>query len=198
MLSILYKTILITLMTTFLPSFVFACSCGRATPEQELKDATAVFSGSVGAPETSTINDFVRRVFPFIERIRPRPYLEIIPTTFDVKKVWKGQRLNQITVFHGTNGTSCGVKFKPRVEYLVYTYEWKGKLTTGLCTRTTELSAATEDLIVLGEGIVPPSRGLNSRNAILWASGILFLLTLIVWGIIQIRNAGVFNQAKSE
>jgi hypothetical protein len=80
--------------------------------------------------------------------------------TFAVARNWKGSDQSTIVVNTPASSASCGVDFVQGLEYLVYASENEGILQTNLCSRTTQLGAASEDLAVLGAGSAPvPSAG---------------------------------------
>ncbi len=125
------------------PERSYACSCLEpGSPSEELEEADAVFMGRVVS---------VRGV----ERVDgDLIYLGSVITEFDVKTVWKGP-VNQTMYIN--SGGPCGIGFIEGVEYIVYAYysdHWDG-WGTGLCTRTTLLSGAMDDLAGLGAGTTP-------------------------------------------
>ena len=125
------------------PERSYACSCLEpGSPSEELEEADAVFMGRVVS---------VREV----EKVHgDLTYVDSVITEFDVKTVWKGP-VNQ--TMYIDSGGPCGIGFIEGVEYIVYAYysdHWDG-LATGLCTRTTLLSWAMDDLAGLGAGTTP-------------------------------------------
>ena len=125
------------------PEQSYAHTCmepGR--PAEELKEADAVFMGRAVSVS------YVEKTFG------GQTYVDSLITKFKVVTVWKGP-INQ-TVFISSGG-SYGTGFSEGEEYVVYAYNSGRRtgLTTGLCTRTTSLSGAMEDLAGLGEGKTP-------------------------------------------
>jgi hypothetical protein len=113
-----------------------ACSCLQpGPPALELSRADAVFSGTV--TDISPSGEYQKTV------------------TFDVDKTWKGINNATIIVSTSADGASCGNSYEVGQAWLVYAYG-KGNLSTNLCSRTTPITRAQEDLKVLGTGQVAP------------------------------------------
>jgi hypothetical protein len=134
----------IALVTAVQPSCAYACSCRPPGPPAEaLANATAVFSGKVtalSAPVDGGGTDPVQ-------------------VTFAVTNGWKGADQSTIVIVTPSSSASCGVGLVEGQEYLVYATESEGSLQTNLCSRTTQLAMAGEDLAVLGAGTPPNSGG---------------------------------------
>ncbi len=114
---------------------VLGCVCVSATIPQKIEQAHTVFSGEV-IGRTAT-------------KIR-----------FKVQKWWKGTPYYEIFIYADSKViTSCDVSFKNGETYLVYAFRSspENKLETNECTGTKELTAADEDLKILGKG-KPPTR----------------------------------------
>jgi len=116
-----------------------ACTC--APPQnatQELKLATAVFSGKV------------------LEVKRHKQSADLfanVEVVFEVEKVWKGVDEKTVTIFTSSQSSACGYRFKEGRTYLVYAHGIaEGRLATSICSRTTSLKDAREDLKELGTG----------------------------------------------
>ncbi len=132
--------ILTTLIISIIPSPAYACSCAQPPPPLESLEASdAVFLGKV----TNS------------ERI-PRGHEEFVGdddvmVTFEVSKVWKGPASQTLVVVTGLGGGYCGLGyfFVIGEEYLVYALGEGSELSTYLCTRTTQISNAQEDLAKL-------------------------------------------------
>jgi hypothetical protein len=125
------------------PRPAFACSCMiPGPPEEALEQAAVVFAGRVvqarRAPAGGAVNT-----------------ADLLPYTFEVSEVWKGQVNSTFTIGSPMSSASCGYEFVLEEEYIVYAYEAEGVLQTGLCTRTAPLASAEEDLAALGEGEAP-------------------------------------------
>jgi hypothetical protein len=123
---------------------VFACSCIQPpAPDEALANSTAVFAGQV--TEVAAPGD----------RGGPDP----VVVTFAVSRGWKGADKPTIVVNTSGSSASCGFEFVQGQEYLVYATENEGHLQTGLCSRTSLLASAANDLAVLGDGTVPAGGG---------------------------------------
>ncbi|TBL79473.1 hypothetical protein [Paenibacillus thalictri] len=142
---ILMTVLVLSIMMSFKPSTVYACSC--AQPQDvaaQFNRSQAVFSG---------------RVLEFKEQRHLNGSLTKA-ALFEVSHIWKGGSESKITIHTGTGGGDCGFKFEKNKEYLVYAqpstmYGGKELLVTILCDRTNVLSQAQEDLAALGEGKAP-------------------------------------------
>jgi hypothetical protein len=130
---------LFTLTFAFKPTSSFACSCIPSPPvQEELERVSAVFSGKVlEIKEDSSSNT------------------EPLKVTFQVNRTWKGVNETELSIYTGRDSAGCGYSFKVNESYLVYAIESEGKLITGLCSLTKELSSAEEDLSIIGEGNEP-------------------------------------------
>jgi hypothetical protein len=117
------------------PGTALACKCAQPpAPKESLKQATAVFAGTVTK----------------IERAPKHGRL----IHFAVSKTWKGVGKPTVTVTTGFGGGDCGYGFKKGVKYIVYCYG-KKQLSTNICTRTRPLAKAQQDLKELGPGKEP-------------------------------------------
>ena len=121
-----------------------ACSCVPPDPPlNELARSAAVFSGKViqvrefHDPNTTTISS-------------------TDPTTveFEVDTVWKGTSYETVYLTTARSGGSCGFTFVEGEEYIVYSHDGSN---VSLCSRTSILSQAHDDLEELGEGRAPES-----------------------------------------
>ena len=120
----------------------FACSCVAPWPPTEaLAGATAVFVGKVSNLDVST-GLLTSTADP-------------VEVTFQVSKVWKGPVHSTLLATTARSGASCGYGFERGQEYLVYARGTETELEVSLCSRTQPLSAADEDLAVLGQGNIP-------------------------------------------
>jgi hypothetical protein len=129
----------VVLCTIFLAPHVLACSCiPPGPPADELKKAAAVFAGEV-------------------VRLSGGSGEGTVTVTFRVSRVWKGPQERTLVVTTPGSSASCGVSFEEGKSYLVYAEGEQEDLRAYLCSRTAELSAATEDLAALGEGTAPPA-----------------------------------------
>jgi hypothetical protein len=107
----------------------YACSCGNPSVAKRFEGASVVFAGTLVSKDTEGGN------------------------IFNVDKVWKGS-LPDGYVFGGFFGM-CGTEFNLGSEYLVYTYNFKGKEMTSLCSGNKLLTDANEDIQALNRLAVP-------------------------------------------
>lgn len=141
----------VALLTAVQPACVFACSCIQAPPPDEaLASSTAVFAGQV--TEIAAPAD--------------RGGSDPVVVTFAVSKGWKGAGQPTIVVNTSASSASCGFEFVKGQEYLVYASENEGHLQTGLCSRTSLLASAANDLAVLGDGTIPAGGGAETPVAL--------------------------------
>ena len=104
---------------------VFACECDKRNGfEQEFDFSKAVFVGKVVE----------------IDEAKPDAFV-----TFRVEKIWKGVKSKTIVVRTNNQGKACGYRFNRGESYLVYAHD-DGALRTSICTRTTEIKSADDDL----------------------------------------------------
>ncbi len=121
-----------------------ACSCVHPDPPlNELARSAAVFSGKViqvrefHDPNSTTISS-------------------TDPTTvvFEVETIWKGPSYETMYFTTRRSEASCGFTFVEGEEYIVYSHDGSN---VSLCSRTSILSQAHDDLEELGEGRAPES-----------------------------------------
>jgi hypothetical protein len=129
------------------PSRAEACSCVGGIPLCEsLWMTAAVFSGEVVAiaePGGQQGPQFARR-----------------RVTFRVLDVWRGSVGASVEITTGMGGGDCGYNFVKGSRYLVYAHANNaGELSTGICSRTRLLSAASEDIAYLKSVLQTPSAG---------------------------------------
>ena len=115
-----------------------ACSCmGPNPPCQAVWQAGAVFTG-----EIVSVTD-VDRTFegqPTVVARGRRARVRVLES-------FRGTQSAEVDVFTGAGGGDCGFGFVQGARYLIYAYqEPNGRLSTGICSRTTLVSKATEDL----------------------------------------------------
>jgi len=120
------------------------CSClGKKDVINEYNSSDAVFSGTV----TEVLSDSINQ----IQRI-----------DLDIIESWKGIDTSNIRISTPFTN-SCGYSFEENKSYLVYAVKTTpdslaDTLWTGSCMRTAELFDATEDLEILGSGILGINR----------------------------------------
>ncbi len=141
-----------------------ACSCmPPATANDALLQADAVFSGRVQA--FIPVQQFGEDVGGLV--------------IFRVGQSWKGNVSTTTLVNSGYNRMSCeGYFWQQGEEYLVYAHQRaNGTLGVHLCSRTTELRNAQQDIQELGAGAAPRAASM------LWMCvGILVCVVLISSG----------------
>lgn len=88
---------------------------------------------------------------------------------FKVEKIWKGDSVDEIAmVIHEKDGngayvmTSCDYSFKSGERYLVYAYGPPDELSTYVCSRTTLLKHADQEMQGLDEIKLPELRNTES------------------------------------
>lgn len=124
---------------------------GPRSVSEELQRADAVFSGKVIAEE-----------YQLIETGEDAGAKALV-IKLRVDRWWKGADTEEVylyTTFRKLpNGNSTefaeDFRFRQGERYLVYAFEFEGKLQTNQCHRTSVLSKAEEDLRELGEGREP-------------------------------------------
>ena len=122
-----------------------ACTCRPSPPPTTaLGESDAVFAGRV--VEVSRGED------PMAALTAP---MAALTAKFAVSTVWKGEVGETVEVRTPLNSAACGVGFEAGEEWLVYANEQEGVLNATLCSRTSPLRAATEDLAALGPGSEP-------------------------------------------
>ena len=180
--------VVVALVTAVRPACVFACECRPpGPPATALADATAVFSGRVMAFSAP------------VDRGGPHP----ADVTFTRTRTSKGAEESTIVIRTPASSASCGVDFVEGQEYLVYARESEGWLETTLCSRTTQIALAGEDLAMLGAGSAPalPAGGAEAPAA-LPATGALSgyrLYPVIVGGalLVILLGALLVNRRRS-
>jgi hypothetical protein len=110
-----------------------ACSCLRQSVQDALRSSSAVFEGHV---LESTVDGGVVRV------------------RLEVSRQWKGVHTETLSVTTAGNSAACGVAFAEGETYLVYANKNADDTTVSLCSRTTPIAQAEEDLVTLGIGSV--------------------------------------------
>jgi hypothetical protein len=119
-----------------------ACKCMFPAPEAARDDAAAVFEGRVSDIQHEETTGAAGIGFNVV--------------TLKLVRTWKGVE-DQETVQVRTNDSSaaCGISFEKDKSYLVYVIQGEHGFEAHACGRTREMSAASEDLAVLGGGVTP-------------------------------------------
>jgi hypothetical protein len=135
------------LALVFVPARADACTCVTGAPVCETFWKTdVVFSGEV-LDVSPTQNPSGER-FQSDRRVRLR-----------VLQSWRGQLEQTVELTTGSGGGDCGYDFQKGVRYLVFAHHWRGGLTTSICSRTTQLADAAEDLEYLKTALEPAAAG---------------------------------------
>lgn len=144
----------------------YACSCAMpSSASVEMRNSGAVFAGKVVSAERDNLAGGYSQM----------------SVTFEVSDVWKGNVKDTVVVTTGMGGGDCGSDFVVGEEYLVYAYG-SGPYSTSSCSRTSVLSAATEDLEELGESTKPePSSQFNSLNSLPLIIGVCGAVMLVMF-----------------
>jgi hypothetical protein len=126
----------------------YACSCGEISAEDSFKEYEFVFVG---------------------KRIAKNSFLSFKKTryTFQVSQLYKGTGAEQITLWAGKFGSSCGASFDKDIEYMVLAYKLDGKLATSICNswekegyRNYNTRAVEEHFTNMSLKVKPQSRSL--------------------------------------
>ena len=130
---------------------VQACSCvGRDPFRQQFERADAVFVGRVvGVKDRFHV---FRRLWMYFLDATGRDYERHYgyAYTFSVERVWRGPGARTVTILTGRGGGDCGYPFERGRDYLVYGYRNDSDVwSTDICTRTSEVADAAEDLSLL-------------------------------------------------
>jgi len=141
-------------------SSAFACLCsGTPTVAEELKQATAIFSGKyTGAEYRKGIVDEFRKMEEQIDGKKVE--YEVLVLKFEAQQWWKGSPAREVILITGvtraadgmTSIPDCEIAFERGKLYLVYAYGKESELGTDGCSRTARLSKARADLRILGRG----------------------------------------------
>jgi hypothetical protein len=127
-------------------------------PVDEFSGSAAVFTGRV-IGVSSNSNPVISIFARMLAKLGQYPsffyrylYSENV-VTFEVLKSWKMVNTTRVTVLTGSGGGDCGFSFDIGSVYLVYAYHPYGDQANGLgastCSRTNEITYATEDLSYL-------------------------------------------------
>lgn len=130
----------------------FACSCAERLPCQAYGEASAVFVGTV---RDSRIITITQSNYERTKRV----------VRLSVDSAFRGVKGSDVEVTTGMGGGGdCGFEFVTNEQYLVYAYEYEGKLSTSICSRTRPVSRATEDLsYIRGLATAKPGATITGR-----------------------------------
>jgi hypothetical protein len=144
------------------PGRSYACTCvPPAAPAEAVTAAALVFAGRVRS----------------VDDPNPGPEIssaDLMGVTFDVSQVWKGDATGSVQVRTARDSASCGFTFETNQEYLVYANDANGEPEVSLCSRTTLLANAGDDLAALGAG-QPPQAGSAVDDPIPGRAGLIGL-----------------------
>ena len=145
------------LYSVLLPRETYACTCvPNPSPQTALAEASAVFLGRVIDIQT----------LPVIQSFNDTA------VTFSVEKSWKGISQSKVNILTSRSTASCGFAFEKDKVYLVYANgnAERGDFGASLCSRTTELATAGEDIHILdlavSEPTPPPNDDINEPKVI--------------------------------
>ncbi len=127
---------ILLLITLLMPHTAIACSCiAPEGPLEEMSKSDFVFSGIV---KRITSNN--------------GPHGITLNVRLQVLSKWKGELPEEVIIETADNSAACGYPFDKGKSYLVYGHLHEGEMSTSICTRTTRLGDASEDLTALGQG----------------------------------------------
>ncbi|MCM3759799.1 hypothetical protein M3212_03240 [Alkalihalobacillus oceani] len=174
--------LLVLLMYNLFPLSASACSCvENRGVEEALELADAVFSG---------------RVLDVQEQ-KGADGSQAKAVHFSVDRAWKGVNETEIIIATGLGGGDCGIDFIVGEEYVVYAnqsswYASIAPLEAIICSRTTSLAAAEEDLRELGEGTQPEhdvELMIGQSDPVKWWTGAIGGMgVLVVLGLLWRKN----------
>lgn len=122
------SSILLTVLL-LIPNVLWPCSCAYSTPQRSYEYASAVFSGRVLEVGIVTLSSGTR----------------MYEVVFQVDQSWKEVTSEKVTVLTGLDESSCGYTFDLGNDYLVYATLWGDFPVASICSRTREISEASED-----------------------------------------------------
>ena len=156
------KMLLNISIITVLLSVIWPCDCAPPpSPEEAYEMADVVFSGEV----TNVIEDWNNL---------------IKEVSIDVYDVWKGSIDSQIIIQTGIEDGICGYNFQVNEYYLIYGNYSGDYIWTNICTRTTLLEDAEEDLEYLNQ-LLPCDNGYTEYDGECYYNDDLNFLTLLIY-----------------
>lgn len=185
------------------PAPAWGCTCGiPGSPQEGFGRSKAVFVGTVTRVDEDSMKPRHGKFIQFYQQFVP-PLPSMIDydfhgrsVTFEVEESWRGVDTTHFTVQTGWGG-DCGYRFQEGKQYLVYAHQFTDiPFFTGICSRTTALASATEDLNYLQtlpklELTYTPSR----LNPLMLGLGIV-LGSTIVLGVVIWRRRRIRKQAR--
>lgn len=180
------------------PSSASACSCMMpSSPAQTFIDYDAVFTGKVVAISAnySPVISFLDRMLSFLNLHPTYFYTDRFwgyDVTLALNKSWKGITTTRVTLHTGSGGGDCGYSFNQGSDYLVYAYRMQNNsdndLGVSICSRTTEISRATEDLTYLNTIPTLQLTPVYDYSWLYFAGTGLFALTVLLWLVFVLRR----------
>jgi hypothetical protein len=156
--KLLLATVVFSALFTAQVQPAYACSCIMpGTPQEEMVNAEAVFSGKV--LEIEEVKDGYAVALQVIES-------------------WKGVDGSTIQVHTGMGGGDCGFNFEEGKEYMVYASSFEGTLEVYICSLTGLL--AESDTESLGAGVVTPEDTSEQDFRIIYGVGALVIVLAAV------------------
>lgn len=174
------------------PKPAWACSCVfPPAPADALSQWEAVFQGTV-------VSVAEARSWPFVDQIRNwlgLPYVYDYGSrlfSINVARSWKGVTITRVDVRTGHGGGDCGYGFVTGVEYVIYAGQTSdGNWGTNICSRTSPITSAIDDLTYLGPlptlPLTPVPATFNWWWVCLGLFGIVLALSLIGLGLWRFR-----------
>jgi hypothetical protein len=154
---------------------LLACSCDAPAPVcNSVGQAAAVFTGRVPAVSNEPSPGVpLRRAGDFGGRLSGNPGGRIGEPEFRLVRFRIFEALSGVAegaseaeIVTGFGSGDCGYDFRVGVEYVVYARkDARGRLSTGICSRTRPLAAAAEDLAYIRKmASIPPTSELRVRT----------------------------------
>ena len=129
-----------------------ACSCiSGSSPLASFERADAVFVGKVaniGKPAA----------------VDNEGMFDMLEVLLEVERDLKGVPEKLVTVYTASSGVACGFHFAPGERYLIYAYKRDADLYVGLCSRSSRLKDAREDLDAFDEGLYEQLMGMPANH----------------------------------
>jgi hypothetical protein len=162
------------------PAHASACSCApQLPPAQAYQEKEIIFTGQAA----SVMHPWEIPGIGLLSNLYASwPQLTMIPgfyqehTTFTVINSWKGVDTTSVTILTSIGNSMCGISFTSGQQYLVYAYhEADGSLQTNMCSGTTDVANAGNDLAFLNN---QPTLSLTPAPMPTWliVAGITFLV----------------------